>query len=172
MQPPDRQLRRIRILIAIVIAGLIVSGITAFPLVHEVASLDRFVQTLGLPDFITVWIAHVHQGIAETNAVYPFIAYGTDWLAFGHLIIALFMVGAFIDPVRNIWLIRAGMIACILVIPLALTCGAVRGIPLWWRGIDSLFGIIGFIPLWIASRIVHCLPGFPNFPLPDSSPRI
>lgn len=71
------------------------------------------------------------------------------------------MIGAFLDPVRNIWVIHAGMIACVLVIPTALVCGAVREIPLWWRGIDSLFGIIGFIPLWLSSCIIRALPPAP-----------
>jgi hypothetical protein len=59
--------------------------------------------------------------------------------------------------VRNVWLLRAGMIACALVIPIALICGAVRGIPLWWRAIDSCFGIFGFIPLWMAARMTRRL---------------
>ncbi|HSH39366.1 MAG TPA: hypothetical protein VK993_11325 [Chthoniobacterales bacterium] len=62
--------------------------------------------------------------------------YGTDWLAFGHIVIAIFFAGPLIDPVRNLWVIRAGQIACVLVIPLALVCGDIRGIPLWWRAID------------------------------------
>ncbi len=99
----------------------------------------------------------MHEGLANTHAAYPFIAYGTDWLAFGHLVIALFLLGALIDPVRNLWVVRAGMIASAFVIPCALICGALREIPLWWRAIDSLFGIAGFIPLWIAARMIRRL---------------
>jgi hypothetical protein len=50
------------------------------------------------------------------------------------------------------------MLACIMVIPTALICGAVREIPLWWRALDSSFGIVGFIPLWVASRMIRQLP--------------
>jgi hypothetical protein len=50
------------------------------------------------------------------------------------------------------------MIACVLVVPTALICGAARGIPLWWRAIDSSFGIVGFIPLWLAARMIRRLP--------------
>ncbi len=158
MIPASPHLRRIRLLVAFVIAGLVVSGLTAFPLLRESAALARFTQTLGLPEFVNTWTAHVHEGLAQTYAAHPFIAYGTDWLAFGHLIIALFMVGAFIDPVRNVWLLRAGMIACLLVIPTALVSGAIRGIPLWWRLIDCGFGGAGFIPLAIAARMILRLP--------------
>ena len=55
-----------------------------------------------------------HDGLDATYAAYPFIAYGTDWLAFGHLIIALFFVGPMIDPVRNVFVLRAGWWACAL----------------------------------------------------------
>ena len=46
------------------------------------------------------------------------------------------------------------MIACVLVIPLALICGAVRGIPFWWRMIDCSFGILGVIPLAIVRQMI------------------
>jgi hypothetical protein len=146
------RLRRIRLLVGIVITGLIVSGITAFPLLHEVALLDRLAHSFGLPAFFSHWAARVHEGLERTYAAYPFLGYGTDWLAFGHIVIAFFLVGAWIDPVRNVWLIRAAMIACVFVIPTALICGAFRGIPLWWRAIDSCFGVFGFVPLWMAAR--------------------
>ena len=100
----------------------------------------------------------MHEGLNATQRAYPFLAYGTDWLAFGHLIIALFFIGPLIDPVRNVWVIRAGQIACALVIPLALICGEIRGIPLWWRAVDCSFGVFGFLPLWYAHRLIRQLP--------------
>ena len=56
------------------------------------------------------------------------------------------------DPVRNIWLFRSGMIACVLVVPYAFVCGGLRGIPIYWRLIDCSFGVFGFIPLWFCHR--------------------
>ncbi len=47
------------------------------------------------------------------------------------------------------------MIACVLVVPLALICGPLRGIPFFWRLIDCSFGILGFIPLWIARNDIR-----------------
>ena len=61
--------------------------------------------------------------------------------------IAMFFIGPFRDPVRNAWVLRCGLVACAGVIPLALICGHIRGIPLQWRLIDCSFGIIGAIPL-------------------------
>ena len=63
--------------------------------------------------------------LLRPRAIIRFSAYGTDWLAFGHFVIALFFVGAWRDPVRHVWILHAGLIAC-RVIPLALICGAIR----------------------------------------------
>ena len=90
--------------------------------------------------------------VTEANERYPFLFYGTDWLAFGHLVIAIVFLGPLRDPVRNIWVIEWGMIACVLVIPTAMLCGPIRGIPFWWRLIDCSFGIFGILPLALARR--------------------
>lgn len=46
------------------------------------------------------------------------------------------------------------MIACLLVIPLALICGPIRGIPWFWRIVDCSFGVFGLIPLIVARRMI------------------
>ena len=153
----QRLLGRIRILIGIVIAGLVLSGLTAFPLQYELELLHRFVSTASMPPALIAWIAKVHRGLQATYAVYPFMGYGTDWLAFGHLVIALFFIGPLIDPVRNTWIIHVGQTACVAVIPIALICGEIREIPMWWRVIDCSFGVFGFIPLWLAARMTRRL---------------
>jgi hypothetical protein len=38
----------------------------------------------------------------------PFLAYGTDWLAFAHLAIAVVFIGPWINPVRSQWVITFG----------------------------------------------------------------
>jgi hypothetical protein len=103
------------------------------------------------------WITHVHCGINETSLKFPYLFYGTDWLAFAHIVIAIAFIGPLRDPIRNIWVIEFGMIACLLVIPLALICGPIRGIPFFWRLIDCSFGIIGIIPLWLTRRSIFQL---------------
>jgi hypothetical protein len=158
----SRELRNIRILLLLFIVALVLSGLTAFPLLRE---LEWLATWLGVGDAASPegytglqhWILKVREGLRETNAKYPFIAYGTDWLAFGHLVIAVFFIGAWRDPVRNIWILYAGLIACVGVIPLALICGAIREIPFYWRLIDCSFGVIGFIPLWLALRMTKRL---------------
>jgi hypothetical protein len=103
------------------------------------------------------WIHRVDVGITETSERYPFIGYGTDWLAFGHLVIAVAFLGPLRDPVRNIWVIQFGMIACVGVVPLALIAGPVRNIPFWWTCIDMSFGIVGVVPLLFAHRYIRAL---------------
>jgi hypothetical protein len=82
---------------------------------------------------MTLWIFKVREAVRSTYSLYPFMAYGTDWLAFGHFMIAIAFVGALREPVRNRWLYQFGLVACVLVIPYAMVAGAVRGIPIGWR---------------------------------------
>jgi len=155
-------LRRIRILLAIFILGLLVSGLTAFPLEWELRTLTRL---LGVPDAasaegysgITAWLVTVRNGLSDTYTRYPWLAYGTDWLAFAHIVLAILFIGPLRDPVRNVWVIDFGLIACVLVVPLAMICGPIRGIPFYWRLIDCSFGVGGFLILWPARRLTSKL---------------
>lgn len=159
-----RTLRGIRICLGILILGLIVSGVTAFPLREELGlaarTLDGSALSALLPDAVG-WVDRVAGALADTGARYPFLAYGTDWLAFAHLIIAVVFLGPLIDPVRNIWVIQFGAIACAGIIPLALIAGTLRGIPLGWQLIDMSFGILGVIPVAIAWRLTKRLERLP-----------
>jgi hypothetical protein len=151
--------RRIRRWIAVFVIGLVISGITAFPLETELNAFVRFLHKQSLEPIATSigllhWIDMVANGVHETNVRYPFLAYGTDWLAFAHLMIAIALVGPYRDPVRNCWVITFGLIACAGVIPLALIAGQIRGIPFWWRMVDCSFGIFGAIPLFYCRQLI------------------
>jgi hypothetical protein len=150
-------LRRIRVWLAVFILGLVASGVTAFPLVHETAWLVEIARHFGTHTAAFAWVSRVHAALAATNERYPFLAYGTDWLAFAHLVLAAAFIGPWRDPVRNKWVLQFGLIACAGVLPLALIAGAVRGIPLWWRFGDCCFGIFGTIPLLCTLRDVRAL---------------
>ena len=102
-------------------------------------------------------LVSVRDAVIDTNARYPFLAYGTDWLAFSHLVIAVAFIGPLRDPVRNIWVIDFGLIACVGVIPMALIAGHIRAIPLWWQLIDCSFGIFGAIPLLLVRQWIRAL---------------
>jgi hypothetical protein len=143
---------RIKLLTQLFIIGLFFSGVTAIPLDGEVNLLVKYFHADGNPAAWTQWLMRVNDALAQTRTQHPFLFYGTDWLAFGHFMIALVFVGTLRDPVRNRWLFDFGLIACTLVIPYAFIFGEVRGIPVWWRLIDCSFGVFGFIPLWFCRR--------------------
>lgn len=155
--PHNHHLRATRFWLGIVMAGLILSGVTAFPLQTELHFFLNFLQTSSVRPLAELthllpWISRVYNALASTNRQYPFLAYGTDWLAFAHLVIAVAFIGPYRDPVRNKWIITFGLIACAGVIPLALIAGQVRGLPIAWRLIDCSFGIFGGIPLLFCRR--------------------
>ena len=156
---PSCRLSRARLLLGLFVVGLVLSGLTAFPIRMEVDLLQRVVgegsPTQSWWQGLARWISFVHRGVVETSESYPFLFYGTDWLAFGHLVIAIAFTGPLRDPVRNIWVVEFGMIACVLVIPAALICGPIRGIPFFWRLIDCSFGVFGIVPLYLVWRLVR-----------------
>ncbi|MDH6224694.1 hypothetical protein [Streptomyces sp. MJP52] len=150
-------LRGIRCWLLFFVVCLVLSGITAFPLVHELRWAEQALSVLPAPDGLVEWITRVRRGLDEADASYPFLLYGTDWLAFAHLVIAVAFWGPYRDPVRNVWVIEFGMIACAGVVPLALVCGPIRGIPVFWMLIDMSFGVFGVIPLLILRRRIKRL---------------
>jgi hypothetical protein len=157
MNRQETLVRKLRLWTVVFIVGLVLSGLTAIPIRTQ---FEWAVSILGsdfdgggwFPGFVSRWLTTAWKGIQGADAAAPFIWYGTDWLAFGHLAIAVSMWGALRDPVRNRWLYQFAMIACVAVVPWAVVFGALRGIPAWWRCIDSAFGILGFIPAWCCWR--------------------
>ena len=153
--------RRIKWLTWLFIVGLVVSGATAISLPTELNWLASLFGPNGGSSELAGWLLRVRDALAQTQAQHPFLFYGTDWLAFGHFVIAIAFIGALRDPVRNRWLFDFGLIACGLVIPFALVFGGLRGIPFWWRLIDCSFGVFGFIPLWFSHRWTGELDNLP-----------
>ncbi len=139
------------------IIGLVLSGVTAIPLATELEWLTKWFglesQTSATtPSTLARWLLLTREALQDTAARHPMLFYGTDWLAFGHIVIAVAFIGALRDPGRNRWLFDFGLIACAMVIPFALIFGAVRDIPFWWRLIDCSFGVVGAIPLWFCRK--------------------
>jgi hypothetical protein len=158
----DRRLRHVRAWLGAFIGGLVLSGLTAFPLqtelrwivalLHE-GRVEPLARSLGL----LAWTERVNDALATTGARFPFLAYGTDWLAFAHLAIAVAFIGPLVDPVRNKWVVTFGLVVCAGVIPLALIAGQVRGIPLTWRLVDCSFGVAGSLPLLMVRRLIAAM---------------
>jgi hypothetical protein len=155
-------LLRFRLALAVFIAGLVLSGVTAFPLLLELRLLTRMLGLAAVHDPSTSqglarWLITVREGLEQAHATYPWMAYGTDWLAFAHLVIAFFFIEAWWRPHASGPVLRAGVVACVGVLPLALICGTLRGIPPGWRLIDCSFGIFGVLPLLYCLRLLATL---------------
>lgn len=150
MNPAINQLKfKLRVVLGFFMVALCLSGATAIPVEEQL--------TLALPHLDTSTgigslLQQVLSAVQYTKQHYPFLLYGYDWLAFAHFVIAVAFIGPFKDPVRNIWVLQFGMIACAMVLPFALVFSTLRGLPLWWCAIDCSFGIIGVLPLWYCYR--------------------
>ena len=155
---------RYRLSLAAFIIGLIVSGLTAFPLRTELSILSKLIGTSDPVASVDGhglrhWVGFVHLGLRETYARFPFFGYATDWLAFGHFVIAAFFVLPFVDPARYRGVLYVGLVACTSVILVALVCGPIRGIPFFWTLIDCSFGIFGAIPLLYCLYLTNQIDG-------------
>ena len=149
----DVTIRQIKGWIIFFMIALFLSGLTAIPLERELSFLSRCFSPQTL---LGSWIDKVYMAVAYMNKQYPFLAYGYDWLAFAHFLLAILFIGPLKEPVKNRWVIEFGMIACLLIVPFAFIAGHYRGIPVGWRFIDCSFGVIGLIPLGICrSKILQ-----------------
>ncbi|HEY3506825.1 MAG TPA: hypothetical protein VGN37_29050 [Actinocatenispora sp.] len=165
------RVRRVRMWLVLFVLGLVVSGLTAFPLVSESRWLVEVLHALDVGRVLPApvgFLEDVADGLADAGHRYPYLAYGTDWLAFAHLMIAVAFWGPISAPVRNEWVVRFGMIACVAVVPLALIAGPIRDIPLYWRAVDCSFGVVGIVPLLLAYRHIRVLAAAGR--TPDAAP--
>ncbi|MBL0042919.1 MAG: hypothetical protein IPP33_00410 [Flavobacteriales bacterium] len=115
--------KRIRNWTLFFIGALWFSGLTAVPLEWGTQWLSDF--TMGWPGQWHTWAESAAIAIADVGSKYPFLFYGTDWLAFAHIVIGLAFFGVLRDPVRNKWIIEWG-------------CGVVRWC-FYWRSLGHLY---------------------------------
>jgi hypothetical protein len=161
MNPTQTQLKaKIKRWLILLMVGLVLSGITAFPIESELAIAMNNINTFSPK--MQHWLTTIYTAVKTTNTQYPYLSYGTDWLAFAHIVIAIVFIGPLRDPVRNIWVLQFGMIACVLIFPLAFIAGSIRQIPLFWQLVDCSFGVIGIIPLYISYRYTKQLQNITN----------
>jgi hypothetical protein len=146
---------KIRLMILFFMVALILSGVTAFPVETELRWLLS--HPSFVPSFAKIWLQDVYNALVETNKKYPMIAYGFDWLAFAHIVIAMVFIGSLKDPVKNKWIIDWAMLACIAIFPLAFIAAPIRHVPMFHVLIDCSFGVIGLIPLGICKRWIRQL---------------
>lgn len=148
-------LTRIRLLILFFMVALILSGLTAMPIETELRWLMQYKNMF--PERLANWLQTCYDALADTNSKYPYLAYGYDWLAFAHYVIALSFLGPYRDPVKNSWIIDWQIICCVAIVPLAFIAGPIRQIPIFHILIDCCFGLFGIIPLLICKRWIKQL---------------
>ncbi len=144
---------RVRLLILFFMVALVVSGATAMPAESGLRWLMQFKHQL--PQAMGDWLQTCYTALADTNSKYPFLAYGYDWLAFAHYVIALSFIGPLKDPVKNAWIIDWQILCCIAVIPLAVIAGPIRQVPVFHILIDCAFGVLGIIPLLLCRKWIR-----------------
>ena len=136
------------------IVALVLSGVTAFPIQWELGWAIQLLETWNVEGVLFEWMDRVNAGVNAAYEEAPFIGYGTDWLAFGHLVIAVAFIGPLINPIKNKFIIQFGMIASVMIIPMALIAGPIREIPFWWQIVDCSFGVFGFLCLHYCYRLI------------------
>lgn len=135
-------MKKVRISLSLFIVLLVLSGLTAFPLRSEMSFIMNHLD--WWPSFALPWLHEVNVALSHTPDT---VLYGTDWLAFAHLVIAMFFIPVYINPPQHKVNLLVGMAACLAVFPLAFICGPIRGIPFFHQLIDCAFGAGGIILL-------------------------
>lgn len=134
-------MKTVKHLLLLFMIALFISGLTAIPVDAQLSFLLK--NSASKAPYYD-WLEKVLFAYREVAARHPFLLYGYDWLAFAHFVLAILFIGPYRDPVRNIWVIQFGLIACVLVVPFAFVAGHFRGIPIGWQLIDCSFGVFGF----------------------------
>jgi hypothetical protein len=149
-------LTRAKWMLGIVAAGLFLSGVTIWPAIAELKTAVRLLWgDAPAGGELHAFVLKAIEGLEATNAQYPFMLYAHDWLAFAHIMLAVLFAGAIRDPVRNKWVVQAGLLMCLLVPVLAGICIPLRGLPIWWFWIDFAFAPGAALPLWIVFRDIR-----------------
>ena len=141
-----KEIKKIRRNLEFFMVCLVLSGLTALPIESELYWIVNHDDVF--PVILQNWFSEIYLAIKHSNLHNPQLAYGTDWLAFAHIVIAVVFIGPWKNPIKNSWVIQFGLIACAMIIPFALITGYIREIPWYWRLIDCAFGIVGAIPMW------------------------
>lgn len=143
-------MKTIKIHLALFVIVLAISGLTAFPIQSEMEFMMRHIT--AFPAFFQDWIKSLCDNIRNTPQV---MFYGTDWLAFAHIIIGLFFIPVYLNPIKYKINLQIGIVACFLVFPLAFICGPIRNIPFFHQLIDCSFGVFGSAYLYFILRKIN-----------------
>lgn len=149
-------MKRAKLMLWVVTAGLFISGVTVWPAITELKIGVKILWGSGETNgALHQFVLQVIEGLEAVKKDYHFLMYGYDWLAFAHICLAILFAGAIKDPVRNKWVVQCGLIMCALIPILAGICIPYRGIPWFWFLIDFAFAPLAAVPLMIALRDIN-----------------
>lgn len=159
VSPPQTSglLTRIRLCLALLMAGLLLKGLAGFPLLRESQALLDLLAHFGAGTPLFDWILRVHLALAATATTAPFLALSTDTLALANILFALLFLGPYRDPLRNRWVINFGLLTCVGMLLLIVIAGPLRGIPLFWRYLDASITLLYTLPLLLCRHYLHLL---------------
>lgn len=162
VSPPQTSnlLTRIRLCLALVIAGLVVSGASAFCPIRETKwLLEQLASTIhfGAGTPLSEWLLGVHRALIAALTTAPFLAYETDREGLSRILLGLLFLGPYRDPDRNRWVIDFGLLSCAAMVGLAFIAGPIRSIPVPWRWVDAGLAVLCAIPLLLCRHYLHLL---------------
>ena len=143
-------------MLVVVALGLFVSGVTIWPWEIELSFAISTLQSIQGPEPLIQLLQEIRHDMRMLDENNSFVLYVADWLAFAHLVLAALFLMALKDPIRNVLVVRFGILCSLSVPILAIICIPMRGIPLFWILIDSSFALCA-IPLWIALKDIKKL---------------
>jgi len=143
-------------MLVIVALGLFVSGVTIWPWDIELSFAISTLQAIAGPEPLIQLLQDIQRDMRLLDESNSFVLYIADWLAFAHLVLTALFLMALKDPIRNVLVVRFGILCSLSVPVLAITCIPMRGIPLFWILIDGSFALCA-IPLWIALKDIRKL---------------
>ena len=89
--------RKVQILLVLYGLALIAIGLATIPLQVEIAVLENVTGDRSALEEVwpamAHWISRVQEGVSRAYGTYPFLQYGTDWLAFAHVVIGIAFLG-------------------------------------------------------------------------------
>jgi hypothetical protein len=143
-------------MLGFVAGGLFISGVTIWPWELELTLAISILDGLAVFEPLRALLQELLSDMLALREKDSFVLYIADWLAFAHLILTALFLMAIRDPVRNILVVRFGILCSLSVPLLAVTCVPLRGIPLFWILVDSSFALCA-IPLLLALRDLRLL---------------
>lgn len=155
---PASLLSRIRLVLAVSIAVLILGSFAAFAAPYTISVVLSMLSRLEIATPTTsnslLWLEHIQLQLGRNSRLHPMLHYGVDLVAFVELVFALALIGPLRTPIRNQWIIQVGILACGGLVPVALILGPWQGLPMAWQLVSCVASLCGAAPLMLCRHYI------------------